>query len=71
MFSSAWNDFQGSGVIGDRFWLDYGNHMLTLRVTQADNFGVELDTIELDIGNNTLTTSFEYTILLICISIGE
>jgi hypothetical protein len=37
MFSSAWNDFQGSGVIGDRFWLDYGNHMLTLRVTQADN----------------------------------
>ena len=56
MFSSAWNDFQGSGVIGDRFWLDYGNHMLTLRVTQADNFGVELDTIELDIGNNTLTS---------------
>ncbi|XP_052068068.1 uncharacterized protein LOC127707535 [Mytilus californianus] len=52
---SEWNNFRPSGVIGESFRLDYGRHMLTIRVTQADDFGVELDNIQFEVGNAIIT----------------
>ena len=52
---SEWNDFKSSGPIGGTYFLDYGRHLLTIWATEADSFGLELDVINLDVGNATIS----------------
>lgn len=50
-----WDEFLGSGQIGERSELDPGQHTVTLIVARADMYGVEVDSVVVDMAAVNLT----------------
>ncbi|KAL3877145.1 hypothetical protein ACJMK2_034894 [Sinanodonta woodiana] len=46
---NAWNTFWSSGPIGEMVRVDAGKHMLSLKVEEADEYGVEIDYIRFEV----------------------
>ncbi|KAK3091053.1 hypothetical protein FSP39_016787 [Pinctada imbricata] len=45
----AWNDFRDSGPLGESMIVHSGNHKLIMSVTNSDNYGVEVDSVDFDL----------------------
>ncbi|KAL3877143.1 hypothetical protein ACJMK2_034892 [Sinanodonta woodiana] len=52
-WGNAWNIFWSSGSIGEMVPVDAGKHMLSLKVDEADEYGVEIDYIRFEVYGST------------------
>ncbi|KAK3580071.1 hypothetical protein CHS0354_001023 [Potamilus streckersoni] len=53
-WGNAWNLFWSSGPIGEMVPVDSGQHMLSLKVDEADDYGVEIDYIRFEVYGSTV-----------------
>ncbi|KAL3877037.1 hypothetical protein ACJMK2_034793 [Sinanodonta woodiana] len=60
---AAWNIFKPSGPLCCSIYLLEGKHLLSVSVNKGDEYGVEIDTIELLLHNGQLQNSFECHLL--------
>ena len=53
-WGDRWNIFMSSGPIGGRRYLKAGNHVLSLKIRDADEYGVEIDYIRFEVHGGTI-----------------
>ena len=53
-WGKKWNIFESSGPIGTPQHMDAGEHRLTLKVTDSDRYGIEIDYIRLSVEGSSV-----------------
>ncbi|KAK6172702.1 hypothetical protein SNE40_016312 [Patella caerulea] len=54
-FGKLWNVFKSSGSLGSAMTLDSGRNTVILFVKSADDYGIEIDHIDVDVGDDEVT----------------